>query len=136
MLTNSDLWQLRGTLRLNGGDCLGAIDDLSRALDCDPPEAAPVLRNRGLAWLKLGDMEKALGDTDEALRLAPNDSVAYNNRGVIYRERGDIEQAEADLRQAIAIDPQFSRPQEHLAGLLELRAVAKERSGAVLPSGV
>jgi Zn-dependent membrane protease YugP/Flp pilus assembly protein TadD len=136
MLTNSDLWQLRGTLRLNGGDCLGAIDDLSRALDCDPPEAAPVLRNRGLAWLKLGDMEKALGDTDEALRLAPNDSVAYNNRGVIYRERGDIEQAEADLRQAIAIDPQFSRPQEHLAGLLELRAAAKERSGAVLPSGV
>jgi Zn-dependent membrane protease YugP len=79
-LSIADLWFLRGTLRLDQGDYIGAIDDLSRALDFDPPERAAVIRNRGLAWIKLGELDRALDDTDAALALAPEDAVAYNNR--------------------------------------------------------
>jgi Zn-dependent membrane protease YugP/Flp pilus assembly protein TadD len=119
-----DLWYLRGTLRLDRGDYLGAIDDLSRALDLDPSEPATLLCNRGLAWIRLGELERALRDTEEALALAPNDAVAYNNRGVIHRDRGNFEQAERDLRRAIEIDPQFPNPREHLAKLLKAESAA------------
>jgi Zn-dependent membrane protease YugP/Flp pilus assembly protein TadD len=120
----ADLWYLRGTLRLDQGDYEGAIDDLSRALTLDPAEPAVLLSNRGLAWIKLGQLDRALQDTDEALALSPDDAVAYNNRGVIYRDQGHLEQAEADLRRAIAIDPQLANPREHLAKLLEVKAAA------------
>ena len=108
-----DLWHLRGTLRLDRGDYLGAIDDLSRALDLDSPESATLLRDRGLAWIRLGELDRALRDTDAALALAADDAVAYNNRGVIHRDRGNFDQAELDLRRAIEIDPQLPNPREH-----------------------
>jgi Flp pilus assembly protein TadD len=76
-----------------------------------------LLCNRGLAWIRLGELDRALNDTDEALALAPDDAVAYNNRGFIYLEQGNLEQAEADLRRAIAIDPTLPNPREHLAKL-------------------
>ena len=122
-----DLWYLRGTLRLNCGDYLGAIDDLSRALNLDPPESATLLCNRGLAWIKLGQLDRALRDTEEALALAPDDAVAYNNRGVIHRDRGNFEQAEMDFRRAIEIDPQMPNPREHLAKLLDAEPAAAVR---------
>jgi len=119
LLDISDPWYLRGQLRLELGDYHGAIDDLSHAFDLDPSNRAMLLCNRGLAWLKLGQLEQALHDTNEALLLAPEDAVAYNNRGVIFRDLGDFEKAESDLRRAIEIDPQLPNPREHLAKLLE-----------------
>ena len=124
LLCIADPWCIRGTLRLDQGDYQGAIDDLSRALDLDPAEPAMLLRNRGLAWIRLGNFDRALRDTDDALALAPEDAVAYNNRGAICLEQGNLEQAEADLRRAIAIDPQLPNPREHLAKLLDAESVA------------
>lgn len=115
----ADPWYLRGILRLDQGDFQGAIDDLSQAFDLDPSEPATLLCNRGLAFLRLGQLERALADTNEALGLVPDDAVAYNNRGVIYRDLGDLEQAERDLRRAIEINPEFPNPRQHLAKLLE-----------------
>jgi Flp pilus assembly protein TadD len=117
LLGIADPWYLRGTLRLERGDYQGAIDDLSRALELDPAEPATLLCNRGLAWIRLGEMDRALKDTNEALALAPDVAIAYNNRGVIYRELGNLDQAESDLRRAIEIDPELPNPREHLAKL-------------------
>jgi tetratricopeptide (TPR) repeat protein len=103
---------------------VGAIDDLSQALKLDPPESATLLRNRGLAWLKIGELDRALQDTDEALALVPDDAVAYNNRGIIHRDQGNFQQAEIDLRQAIELDPDLPNPRQHLAKLLELEPLA------------
>lgn len=113
----ADPWYLRGILRLDQGDYQGAIDDLSQAFNLDPSEPATLLCNRGLAWLRLGQLDRALADTNDALALAPNDAVAYNNRGVIYRDLGDLEQAARDLRRAIEINPEFPNPHQHLAKL-------------------
>jgi Flp pilus assembly protein TadD len=115
----ADPWYLRGTLRLDQEDYQGAIDDLSRAFDLEPSEPATLLCNRGLAWLRLGQLDRALQDTNDALALAPSDAVAYNNRGVIHRELGNFEDSERDLRRAIEINPQLPNPREHLAKLLE-----------------
>jgi Zn-dependent membrane protease YugP/Flp pilus assembly protein TadD len=118
----ADSWYLRGTLRLDQGDYQGAIDDLSQAFNLEPSEPATLLCNRGLAWLRLGQLDRALQDTNDALALAPADAVAYNNRGVIHRELGDLEHSESDLRRAIEIDPQLPNPREHLAKLLEAQS--------------
>jgi uncharacterized protein len=117
----ADPWYLRGILRLDQGDYQGAIDDLSHAFDLEPSEPATLLCNRGSAWLKLGKLDRALQDTNDALALSPNDAIAYNNRGVIHRELGHLENSESDLRRAIEIDPVLPNPREHLAKLLEAK---------------
>jgi tetratricopeptide (TPR) repeat protein len=117
----ADPWYLRGILRLDQADYQGAIDDLSHAFDLEPSEPATLLCNRGLAWLKLGKLDRALQDTNDALALSPNDAIAYNNRGVIHRELGHFENSESDLRRAIEIDPELPNPREHLAKLLKAK---------------
>jgi Zn-dependent membrane protease YugP/Flp pilus assembly protein TadD len=124
LIRTADPWYLRGTLRLDREDYQGAIDDLSKAFDLEPSDPATLLTNRGLAWLKLGQLERALQDTNDALALVPDDAVAHNNRGVIYRELGNFQQSESDLRRAIEIDPELPNPREHLAKLLEASSTA------------
>ena len=60
---------------------------------------------RGLAWQAKGDLDRALADYTEAIRLNPRDALAYNNRGLLWRETGDVDRAIADLTDAIRIDP-------------------------------
>jgi tetratricopeptide (TPR) repeat protein len=122
LLGIADLWRLRGTLRLDQGDYQGAIDDLSRAFDFEPADPATLLCNRGLAWIRLGQLDQALQDTEAALAMQPDDAVAYNNRGVIFRDLGNLEQAEADLRRALELDAELANPREHLAKLLESKS--------------
>jgi Zn-dependent membrane protease YugP/Flp pilus assembly protein TadD len=126
LLCTADPWFLRGMLRLENSDYLGAIDDLSRAYTLNPSDPAMLLRSRGLALIKLGQLDRALVDTNDALALAPDDAIAYNNRGVIYRDLGNLEQAESDLRRAIEIDPQLPNPREHLAALGETTGASRE----------
>jgi tetratricopeptide (TPR) repeat protein len=57
---------------------------------------------RGLAWQKKGDLDRALADYTEAIKINPKDALAYNNRGMLY---GDSDRAIADFTAAIAIDP-------------------------------
>ncbi len=51
---------------------------------------------RGFAYKGMGDLNRALPDLDEAIRLAPNLARAYANRGDVYREKGDLDRAIAD----------------------------------------
>jgi tetratricopeptide (TPR) repeat protein len=46
-----------------------------------------------------------LADYNEAIRVDPKNTLAYNNRGNIYRDRGDNDHAIAEYNEAIRIDP-------------------------------
>ena len=66
---------------------------------------ATVLNQQGLAKQNLGDWDGAMADYNEAIRLDPNYSAAYDNRGNAKRQKGDLNGAMADINQAIRLNP-------------------------------
>ena len=63
--------------------------------------------NRAAAYHEQGDIDRAIADLNEAIRLDPKLAMALNNRGAAYNERGDNDRAIADYNEAIRIDPKF-----------------------------
>ena len=55
-----------------------------------------------------GDVEGALEDYSEAIRLNPDHAVAFYNRGDIRRVKGDAKGALQDLGEAIRLKPDYS----------------------------
>jgi lipoprotein NlpI len=62
--------------------------------------------NRGLAYAKNGQYDRAIADYDQAIRLNPQDANAFNNRGVAYDDKSQYDRAIQDYDQAIRLNPQ------------------------------
>jgi tetratricopeptide (TPR) repeat protein len=60
---------------------------------------------RGLQKWAAGDLDGAIADYDEAIRLNPHDCDAYSNRAVVRQSRGDLAGALADYDRAIKHTP-------------------------------
>jgi tetratricopeptide (TPR) repeat protein len=60
--------------------------------------------DRHMAWMKLGEPQRALADLDMVIQLDP-EPVAFWARGEVYRRIGEYEKALEDLDRAEAIDP-------------------------------
>lgn len=69
------------------------------------PGDATVLLARGKVWFHLNDLDKAIADLDESLRLAPN-SETLTIRGWAWKRKGDKDKAMADFDAAIRLNPQ------------------------------
>jgi tetratricopeptide (TPR) repeat protein len=52
-----------------------------------------------------GDPDRAIADYSDAIRLDPEDAIAYSNRGDVYRSIHDCDRALADYNEAIRLDP-------------------------------
>ena len=57
-------------------------------------------------WYDRGDMDKAIADYTEAIRLKPDYAWAYHNRGMACRNKGDYARARADWEKVLRIGPQ------------------------------
>ena len=64
--------------------------------------------NRGETWRAKGDIDRAIADYTEAIRLDPKNSNAYLNRGLVWDNKDDIERAMADYNEAIRLDPNYA----------------------------
>ena len=62
---------------------------------------ATAFDNRGVAYRRKGEYDRALKDYEQAIRLNPSNATAYNNRGIIYRINGEYARAIADYDEAI-----------------------------------
>jgi tetratricopeptide (TPR) repeat protein len=58
--------------------------------------------------LVVGDCNGAVADYNAALRLDPQDALAYYHRGVAYHCQGDLQLAIADFTQAIQLNSRFA----------------------------
>jgi tetratricopeptide (TPR) repeat protein len=68
---------------------------------------------RGLAFASKGELDRAMSDFTDAIRLNPNDPHAYNNRAIVWRDKGDPDRAIADFSEAIRIN---ARPRSDIGG--------------------
>ena len=50
-----------------------------------------------------GDLEGALQDHNEAIRLKPDLAEAFSNRGIVRSDKGDLEGALQDYNDAIRL---------------------------------
>jgi tetratricopeptide (TPR) repeat protein len=55
---------------------------------------------RGFAYLKKNDSDRAILDLDNAIRLNPDNGRALKSRGLAYQAKGDTARADADLAAA------------------------------------
>ena len=51
------------------------------------------------------ELDKALADCNEAIRLDPRDALGYYNRGGVWLKRAQYDKAIADLDEAIRLEP-------------------------------
>src|SRR5262249_28243335 len=58
--------------------------------------------NRAYAHHKKGELDKALTDLDEAIRLDPRYAYAYGLRGNVHFEKGDLAKADKEWEKSIA----------------------------------
>ena len=85
----------------------------------DPTSTASYLANRGGAFLNRGDIEFALKDLDESLRLNPDAALANYNRGATYFSKHDFEHAFTDLKRALELDPKHANSEYYLGRSLQ-----------------
>ena len=69
---------------------------------------AKVSFNKGLAFARAGDWDRAILEYDRAIKLDPFGAEAYNHRGSAYFFKGDKQKAIADYTQAIQLDPKHA----------------------------
>jgi lipoprotein NlpI len=61
---------------------------------------------RGAAYYGKGDLDRAIADYDEAIRLNPKDKNAFIYRSVAYRAMGNLDRAIADCDRIVQLDPE------------------------------
>ncbi|MBA4349000.1 MAG: hypothetical protein C0415_03300 [Thermodesulfovibrio sp.] len=66
---------------------------------------AHAYNNRGLAYTKIGQHDKAIEDLTKAIALDPNLAAAYFNRGLAYYNQKQYERAIENFTKAIQLDP-------------------------------
>jgi lipoprotein NlpI len=100
---DAETWHQRGDVNdiLGRGDA--AIADYGEAIRRNP--RADYYIDRGAAFDKRRDRERAMADYDRALRLEPDNARAHSSRGRMRFERGEFADAVPDLMKAADLDP-------------------------------
>ena len=78
---------------------------LAKPVGASVPTLAGAYCMRALAYAQKKDLDKAVADYSEAIRLDPNLANAFCGRGLTYAVKGDLDAARADYTEAIRIDP-------------------------------
>jgi len=86
----------------------GQVDMFTRCLESGQVSGsakATTLKQRAIAYMHLGQHQRAVDDIDEAVRIRPGDADNYYLRGVALRALGKLDRALEDTNRAIGIEP-------------------------------
>jgi tetratricopeptide (TPR) repeat protein len=76
-----------------------AVAALTRALEAGASDPA-LYHNRGVGYSLLNQLDRALADYNEAIRLDPGNARAYEARARVYLQRGDLARSRVDAERA------------------------------------
>ena len=80
-----------------------AIDYYTRQLETN--KTAQNYWNRAQIWRLKGELDIALGDINDAIRLNSTESAWFNARGLLWYGKKEYDKAVADYNEAIRLDP-------------------------------
>ena len=90
-------------------DCAAKSGDVAIAgcseLIRSNPRDAGAYYNRGVAYRRKGEHDRAVDDYNRAIELNPNLAEAYTSRGIAHGEKGEVDRAVADFNRAIELNP-------------------------------
>lgn len=74
----------------------------------------------GIAYARVGDLDKAEASLQRALELNPRHPIAHNELGMVQRRKGQFDAARASYEKALALSPAFHFARRNLAILCDL----------------
>jgi Flp pilus assembly protein TadD len=74
----------------------------------------------GIAYARIGDLDKAEASLQRALELNPRHPIAHNELGMVQRRKGQFDDARASYEKALALSPAFHFARRNLAILCDL----------------
>jgi len=80
-----------------------AIEAYNKAIALHPADVWDDYINRGNAYDEANDLDRALADYDQALKLKPNYGEAFYNRGIAFEHHKIFEKAKAEFVHAYQV---------------------------------
>jgi tetratricopeptide (TPR) repeat protein len=87
-------------------------------IEKEPARIAIAYNNRGLAFLSMGDIERAIEDCRRAVAQDPGYAEAHSNLGVALSKKGLLDDAIGEFQIAIRLSPEFANAHRNLAPAL------------------
>ena len=104
---------------LEAGRYQAGIDVLLRVVERAPDTTAAHL-DLGIAYARIGDLDRAETSLKKTLELSPGHPAACNELGMVQRRRGQFKEARASYEAALAQFPDFHYAHRNLAILCDL----------------
>ena len=131
---------LAATVGVSRTACLNNdVSDTEAVLACTfaikkHPKDAKLFVQRGMAWIKTGDYDFAIGDLSKAIKLSPHNALAFFVRGVAREKRGELQESLADFKRCAELspsDPEAQRAIERVMVSLAARTPSQTGSSAI-----
>ncbi len=103
----ADAFANRAEIYQQKRDYSSAVKDLDVAIRLRPDLGAPLFNER--CWLRAitGELQGALSDCNEAIRLDSSAATSFDSRGFTYLKLGQWDLAIADFNSALRLDPKL-----------------------------
>jgi Tfp pilus assembly protein PilF len=89
-------------------------------------KSAEAFNWRGMAYVDIGDLDKAVQDFNQAISLNAKYADPHNNRGEVFRKKKNFPEAVKNYQQAIALEPSFAEPNYNIGLILRMEGKQPE----------
>jgi Flp pilus assembly protein TadD len=103
-----------------------SIDLWNYAIEREPQEAPIAYNNRGLAFMNLGETDRAAEDYRRAIAMDPGVAEPYYNLGKIYEKKGLYDEAIGEYKKAVSLKPDFADAYFDLGVAYALKGMREE----------
>jgi spermidine synthase len=106
--------------RIRNAAAQGRVFAGSAYLGAVVPETADVHNDLGIAYASKGQMDQAIAEFRDALRLEPDSAQTHWHLGAALADRGALDEAAGHLRRSVELDPANEDARHDLAALLAI----------------